>query len=196
MPADAASQATRLDRPDQSHQHPQASHPCAFFPAFSRPAVLTGATISAPSASTSTCKDEEESYYFIANLHALTTVRDPKLLAGYTLDAAIDLLALGLDPDAGHAVRAVRRARGLGAVLAAADRHADGPARTLPRLQGQKGQGAAGRRRAVHLSGADGGRHSGLRRRHGAGGRRPVAAHRSLPRPGRQLQSSLRRRCS
>lgn len=41
---------------------------------------------------------EEASYYFIANLHALTTVRDPKLLAGYTLDAAIDLLALGLNP--------------------------------------------------------------------------------------------------
>jgi tryptophanyl-tRNA synthetase len=41
---------------------------------------------------------EEQSYYFIANLHALTTVRDPKLLAAYSLDAAIDLLALGLDP--------------------------------------------------------------------------------------------------
>jgi tryptophanyl-tRNA synthetase len=43
-------------------------------------------------------QNEEESYYFVANLHALTTVRDPRLLAGYTLDAAIDLLALGLDP--------------------------------------------------------------------------------------------------
>jgi len=41
---------------------------------------------------------EDESYYFIANLHALTTVRDSVLLAQYTLDAAIDLLALGLDP--------------------------------------------------------------------------------------------------
>jgi tryptophanyl-tRNA synthetase len=43
-------------------------------------------------------QDEDESYYFVANLHALTTVRDSKALAGYTLDAAIDLLALGLDP--------------------------------------------------------------------------------------------------
>jgi len=43
-------------------------------------------------------QNEDESYYFVANLHALTTVRDPQLLAGYTLDAAIDLLALGLDP--------------------------------------------------------------------------------------------------
>ena len=41
----------------------------------------------------------DEAFYFIANLHALTTVRDPKVLAQYTLDAAIDLLALGLDPN-------------------------------------------------------------------------------------------------
>lgn len=40
----------------------------------------------------------EQSYYFIADLHALTTVRDAKLLRQYTLDAAIDLLAVGLDP--------------------------------------------------------------------------------------------------
>jgi tryptophanyl-tRNA synthetase len=38
-------------------------------------------------------------FYFIANLHALTTVRDRQTLAQYTLDAAIDLLALGLDPN-------------------------------------------------------------------------------------------------
>lgn len=39
-----------------------------------------------------------EAYYFIANLHALTTVRDPKVLRQNTLDAALDLLALGLNP--------------------------------------------------------------------------------------------------
>jgi tryptophanyl-tRNA synthetase len=39
-----------------------------------------------------------ESFYFIANLHALTTVRDRDRLLQNTLDAAIDLLALGLDP--------------------------------------------------------------------------------------------------
>jgi len=43
-----------------------------------------------------------EAYYFIANLHALTTVRDPKQLAQNTLDAALDLLALGLNPE--HAI--------------------------------------------------------------------------------------------
>lgn len=39
-----------------------------------------------------------EAYYFIANLHALTTVREPRELKQFTLDAALDLLALGLDP--------------------------------------------------------------------------------------------------
>lgn len=41
---------------------------------------------------------EHEAYYFIANLHALTTIRNAAELRQYTLDAAIDLLALGLDP--------------------------------------------------------------------------------------------------
>ena len=40
----------------------------------------------------------ETAFYFIADLHALTTVRNPAELRGYTLDAAMDLLALGLDP--------------------------------------------------------------------------------------------------
>ena len=46
-------------------------------------------------------QDEDEAYYFIANLHALTTVRDPELLRQLTMDAAMDLLALGLDPERG-----------------------------------------------------------------------------------------------
>lgn len=41
----------------------------------------------------------EQSFYFIADLHALTTVRDPEALRGFTRDAALDLLALGLDPN-------------------------------------------------------------------------------------------------
>jgi tryptophanyl-tRNA synthetase len=40
-----------------------------------------------------------EAYYFIANLHALNTVRDREKLQEYTLNGAIDLLALGLDPE-------------------------------------------------------------------------------------------------
>ncbi len=41
---------------------------------------------------------QEQSFYFIANLHALTTIRDGELLKQNTLDTALDLLALGLDP--------------------------------------------------------------------------------------------------
>jgi len=41
---------------------------------------------------------EEQSFYFIADLHALTTVRDPAELDQNCRDAALDLLALGLDP--------------------------------------------------------------------------------------------------
>ena len=41
----------------------------------------------------------DEAFYFVANLHALTTVRDRAQLAQWTLDAAIDLLALGLNPE-------------------------------------------------------------------------------------------------
>ncbi len=43
--------------------------------------------------------EAEEAFYFIANLHALTTVRNGDELRRLTLDAAIDLVALGLNPD-------------------------------------------------------------------------------------------------
>ncbi|MGL4595059.1 MAG: tryptophan--tRNA ligase, partial [Thermoguttaceae bacterium] len=42
---------------------------------------------------------QETAFYFIANLHALTTIRDREELAQNTFDAALDLLALGLDPE-------------------------------------------------------------------------------------------------
>lgn len=41
----------------------------------------------------------DEAYYFVANLHALNTVRDKEQLRQFSWDAALDLLALGLDPD-------------------------------------------------------------------------------------------------
>jgi len=39
-----------------------------------------------------------EAFYFIADLHALTTVKDPQLLRENIRDVALDYLALGLDP--------------------------------------------------------------------------------------------------
>ena len=44
-------------------------------------------------------QDAGDAYYFIADLHALTTVREPERLRGFVRDAAIDLVALGLDPE-------------------------------------------------------------------------------------------------
>ena len=44
-------------------------------------------------------QSEAQSFYFIANLHALTTIRDGKKLRQNSLDMAMDLLALGLDPN-------------------------------------------------------------------------------------------------
>ncbi|MCC9641449.1 tryptophan--tRNA ligase [Rhodopirellula sp. JC740] len=43
-------------------------------------------------------QEDNEGFYFIADLHALTTVRDPEVLRENVLNAALDLLALGLDP--------------------------------------------------------------------------------------------------
>jgi tryptophanyl-tRNA synthetase len=41
----------------------------------------------------------DEAYYFIADLHALTTIREPDRLRQLVHDAAVDLVALGLDPE-------------------------------------------------------------------------------------------------
>ncbi len=40
-----------------------------------------------------------EAFYFVADFHALTSVRDPARLRGYVFDVIVDLLALGLDPE-------------------------------------------------------------------------------------------------
>ncbi len=40
-----------------------------------------------------------DAYYFVANYHALTSVREVPKLRGYVFDVLADLLALGLDPE-------------------------------------------------------------------------------------------------
>ncbi len=44
-------------------------------------------------------QDKYQAYVFIADLHALTTSRDPKQLRQDTLDLVFDYLAIGLDPE-------------------------------------------------------------------------------------------------
>lgn len=41
----------------------------------------------------------DQAYYFVANLHALTTIRDKAVLEENTLGVVLDFLALGLDPN-------------------------------------------------------------------------------------------------
>jgi len=45
---------------------------------------------------------QHEAYYFIVNYHAMTTVSDGAALRQYSLDVALDYLALGFDPDKAH----------------------------------------------------------------------------------------------
>ncbi len=44
-------------------------------------------------------QDEYEAYYFIADLHALTTVKDREILERNIREVVLDYLALGLDPE-------------------------------------------------------------------------------------------------
>src|SRR5438309_1201030 len=44
-------------------------------------------------------QDGNDAFYFVADYHALTSVRDADKLRGYVLDVIVDLLALGLDPE-------------------------------------------------------------------------------------------------
>lgn len=44
-------------------------------------------------------QNEHELFCFIVNYHAMTSLHDPRALSENTIDAALDFLALGLDPD-------------------------------------------------------------------------------------------------
>lgn len=44
-------------------------------------------------------QSNQQAFYFVANLHALTTIRDANQLKENTFNTALDLLALGLDPN-------------------------------------------------------------------------------------------------
>lgn len=50
-------------------------------------------------------QEEGETFYFIANYHALTSVHDPKAVRENSRRVAVDFLACGLDPDRGALFR-------------------------------------------------------------------------------------------
>ena len=46
--------------------------------------------------------DKHEAYFFIVNYHALTSIQDREKLEHYTMEVALDYLALGFDPNEAH----------------------------------------------------------------------------------------------
>ncbi len=44
-------------------------------------------------------QEGNDAFYFVANYHALTSVRDAELLRRYVFDVLVDLLSLGIDPE-------------------------------------------------------------------------------------------------
>ena len=62
-----------------------------------------------------------DAYYFVADYHALTSVRDAGQLRAYTFDVFVDHAVAGARPGEGDAVRSVGRAGNNRAGLAALD---------------------------------------------------------------------------
>ena len=154
-------------------------HVCS--PESSPAATSTSATTWGRSATGWTDQDSHDAFYCVVDLHALTLDIDPADLRARTHDTALDLLAAGLDPERctlfvqSHVVQHAQMAWLLECTATMGELRADDP------VQGQeRGQGV-GPGRPVHLPGADGGRHRPLRRRAGAGGRRPAPAPRAGP---------------
>ena len=69
------------------------------FPASNRPATSISATTWARCGSWAIQQYENDAFYCIVDLHALTLDIDPAALRARTIDAAVNLLAAGLDPD-------------------------------------------------------------------------------------------------
>ena len=89
-------------------------------------------------------QDGHDAFYCVVDLHALTIEIDPADLRANTLDAALNLLAVGPRPRPVHALRPEPRARAHPADLAARVHRDHGRAAAHDPVQGQ-GQGPGGR---------------------------------------------------
>ena len=96
-------------------------------------------------------QNEGEAFYFIANYHALTSVRDPEALRANCRGVAVDFLACGFDPERGMLFHAKRCPAGDRAMLDPLHRRANGIARTRAFLQGQTRARATSFGRFIHL---------------------------------------------
>ncbi len=134
-----------------------------------------------------------DAFYFVADYHALTSVRDAGEAARVRLRRDRGPAGAGARPRGRHAVRPVRRARDDRAGLAPDQRHADGLAGEVRQLQGQGPARPARRARPVRLPRAPGGRHPPVRRRRRPRRPGPEAAPGDHPRHRRAVQPRLRR---
>ena len=82
-----------------------------------------------------------DAYYFVADYHALTSVRDARQLREYTFDVFVSMLVTGPRPGQGDLVRSVGRAGNDRAGMAALERDAHGLAGKMRELQGQDSAG-------------------------------------------------------
>ncbi len=143
-----------------------------------------------------------ESFYFLADYHALVKCDDPARVQQSTLEIAASWLACGLDPDKVFFYRqsdipeipeltwllTCVTAKGLlnraHAYKAAVDQN----------TRQQRGCRRRHHRGSLHVSRADGRRHSAVQRARGAGRSRSGAAHRDRARHRAAFQPHLRRR--
>ncbi|MEZ5374176.1 MAG: hypothetical protein R2704_15905 [Microthrixaceae bacterium] len=125
-------------------------------------------------------QDRTDAVFCVVDLHALTIPKAPGEIGAASLELATRLFVWETGPDKCNVLHPVDRAPARRLASGHADGHrlpvssacATSSRRSRP---GQIGDGLRVRR-AVHLSGPDGGRHPALRHTRGAGRRRPGAA--------------------
>ncbi len=107
-----------------------------FFPESSRPAVPHWGNYFGAIRQHIALQDNEQAFYFIADLHALTTIHDAKVLQDTPARWPSTYLALGLDPKRATLFRQsdVPEVTELTWLLMTVD--ADAPSGKVPRLQG------------------------------------------------------------
>ena len=115
-------------------------------------------------------QDGNEAFYCVVDLHALTTEIEPAALRANTLDAALNLLAIGLDPARcslfvqSHVPEHTRLTWLIESTTSM------GELRRMTQFK-DKGQGPGhGPGQPLHLPGADGGGHPALRHHPRPGG--------------------------
>ena len=141
-------------------------------------------------------QDGHDAFYCVVDLHALTSEIDPAAVRANTLDAALNLLAIGLDPERctlfvqSHVPEHTRLTWLLECTATM------GELRRMTQFK-DKGQGQEAVRVGLFTYPVpDGGRHPPLRRRGRPGGRRPAPAPGADPGGGRSASTTATARPS